>query len=355
LRCVECGSTLALVEVITPGGYPDLGPDGRLECTTCDALYPIIAGTVRALPRDQMADLWRYYPKAATALEQTVPRHAVSSMDGLQRRTVDGFAYEWEHFGRYRDHWRKNFLDYMYPFPETWFRGKLLVDAGAGSGRHSFQASQLGANVIAVDLGRAIDVARRNLPASVLTVQADVNRLPLARHDFDMVACIGVLPVVPNPEETFRRLVPFARPGGHVHIYTYWIPSHRWHRGVLKGVTAVRRITVRLPYRLLHALCVPLAALLYLIFVLPYRLARSYSFLRGLAETFPLKTYADYPFGVCVNDQFDRLSAPIEHRHTAGEIRAWFECAGFDEVIVHPNHGWVGNGILRPTSARPEA
>ncbi|MHB1808616.1 MAG: class I SAM-dependent methyltransferase [Solirubrobacteraceae bacterium] len=56
--------------------------------------------------------------------------------------------------------------------PES-FEGRLLLDVGTGSGRHAFHAAELGARVVAVDIGRSIDVARGNLPPEVLTVQAD--------------------------------------------------------------------------------------------------------------------------------------------------------------------------------------
>ena len=68
---------------------------------------------------------------------------------------------------------------------------------------------------------------------------------------------------------------------------------------------------------------------------------------RGLAESLPLKQYASYPFSVCVNDQFDRFSAPIERRYTRAQVRGWFERAGMEEVAVRPHYGWVGTGRLR--------
>lgn len=346
LRCPACRSELELVMLIEPGAYPDLGPDGQLRCSGCAQVYPIIGGTIRLLALEQLAELWTHYPKAADALASILRTQGASLDDEgtLKRDTAESFAYEWEKFGGLREEWRKNFLDYMRPHDPEWFAGKLILDAGAGSGRHSFHATQLGGEVVAVDLGRAIDVARRNLPASALTVQADVENLPLEEGRFDMVACIGVLPVVPDPERAFKRLVPFARPGGHVHIYVYWIPERRWHQRVLAGVAAGRRLTTRMPHRILHALCYPLSAVLYPLVVLPYRFARSRPALARIAEQLPLKTYADYPFGVLVNDQFDRLSAPVEHRHTLETVRQWFVSAGLEAVTVMPNHGWVGDG-----------
>ena len=58
----------------------------------------------------------------------------------------------------------------------------------------------------------------------------------------------------------------------------------------------------------------------------------------------PLKTYADYPFGVLVNDQFDRFSAPLERRYDADEVAELLDRAGLEQAVVLPNHGWIGDG-----------
>ncbi|MBA2505535.1 MAG: class I SAM-dependent methyltransferase [Thermoleophilaceae bacterium] len=298
LRCTACGGELE-----------------DLRCTGCGAQYADSAGTVRMVP---------------------------ATLERAKSDTADSFAYEWEAFGDLRDEWRKNFLDYMRPHGPEFFDGKLVLDVGTGSGRHSRQAAELGARVVAADLGDSIDVARSNLPDDALTVQADAEKLPFAPETFDLVMSIGVLHHLPDPKRAFRAIVPLAKPGGWVHIYLYWQPPVRWHRTVLRAVNAVRRVTTRMPHRVLHALCYPLAAVLWAGVVLPYRALRA----RGsrLADAFPLKTYADYPFGVLVNDQFDRFSAPIENRYEKEDVERWLRDAGLEDITVLPNHGWLGSG-----------
>jgi len=70
--------------------------------------------------------------------------------------------------------------------------------------------------------------------------------------------------------------------------------------------------------------------------------------LRGLAERMPMKQYALYPLRVCVDDQFDRFSAPIENRYTRAEVESWFERAGLEDINVQPNFGWNGSGRKKP-------
>ena len=295
------------------------------------------------LDRQARSRLAADYPAAAATLglEQPADRPPQPS---TSQRTAESFAYEWTHFGRLRPEWRKNFLDYLQPHSPESLAGKLVIDVGTGSGRHSAQAAELGARVAAVDLGRSIDVARRNLPSEVLTVQADAERLPFAPETFDLVMSIGVLHHLPDTQRALAGLVPFVSVGGHLHVYLYWLPALRWHREVLRLLTAARRVTVKLPYRVLHELCYPLSAALWLGAVAPRRFLRSRPRAAWLTNALPLKAYAEYPFGVLVNDQFDRFSAPIEQRFTRAQVHVMLERAGLDRVVTVPNNGWVADG-----------
>jgi 2-polyprenyl-3-methyl-5-hydroxy-6-metoxy-1,4-benzoquinol methylase len=350
LRCVGCGGEVRLTSLVHPGGYPELGPDGTLECRSCAARYPVVGGTARMMSEDRLAELRHGYPRAKVEWDGVSPTQPPDAEAKLKWRTAESFAYEWRRFGDLRKEWRRNFLDYMRPHSPEWFAGKLVLDVGAGSGRHSYHAHRLGARTVAVDLGQSIDVARRNLPPDALTVQADAESLPFERDTFDLVMSIGVLHHLPDTGRALRAIVPYARPGGHIQVYLYWQPLWRWHRALLRLVSLARRVTVRMPHRLLHVLCYPLAAILFALFVMPYRALRRAGPLRPLAEALPLKLYADYPFAVCVNDQFDRLSAPLERRFEREEVDALLRSAGLEERQVIANHGWLGSA-RRPGSA----
>jgi len=356
LRCLACGGCLELTSLSEHPGYPDLGPDGTLTCQDCTEHYPLIAGTPRMLTAEHLHRLHAAYPLAAQALSRhhDAAVHQPGAEVAVKQLTADSFAYEWQQFGALREEWAKNFADYMRPHTPESLSGAEVLDVGTGSGRHSFHADRAGARVVAVDLGASIDVARRNLPPSVLTVQADAEALPFARDSFDVVMSIGVLHHLPDPDRALRSIVRYARPGGCVHVYLYWIPEQRWQQAMLALVTGTRRLTVRLPHRILHILCYPLAAALLVGVVAPYRALRRRPRGRGLAGGLPLKTYADYPFSVLVNDQLDRFSAPLERRYTADEVRDAMIAAGVEDVVVLPNHGWVGDGRRPSAAGSPE-
>jgi SAM-dependent methyltransferase len=352
LRCLDCAGAVELTFLSERPGYPDLGPDGTLTCSGCGTDYPLIAGTPRMLAVEHRRALRDHYPLAAQppSGDRDRPVEQPDADAAVKRRTAASFAYEWQHFGGLRDEWQENFADYLRPHAPASLAGREILDVGTGSGRHSFHAARAGGRVVAVDLGASIDVARRNLPPSVLTVQADAEALPFAPESFDLVMSIGVLHHLPDPARALRSMTCYARTGGHVHVYVYWVPEQRWQRRALRLVTAVRRVTVRVDHRLLHALCYPIAATLLVAFVAPQRALRRRPRGRSTAAGLPLKAYADYPFGVLVNDQFDRFSAPLERRYTAQEVRQSLTAAGLEDVVVLPNHGWLGDG-RRPAGA----
>jgi hypothetical protein len=122
---------------------------------------------------------------------------------------------------------------------------------------------------------------------------------------------------------------------------------------LLSAVGLARRATTRLPHGLLYWLSYPLAAGAYAAFVLPYRAMRALPPTAGLAERLPMKQYAAYPFRVCVNDQFDRFSAPIERRYSEAEVRALLEGAALEDVTVVPSWGWLGSGRKAAAASAP--
>lgn len=262
--------------------------------------------------------------------------------------TAESFGYEWTHFSEMHAEYEQNFLDYQAPHGPEFFKGKHVLDAGCGSGRHAHYAARYGAEVWAVDLGPAVEVARANNLEDdrVRVVQADIYHLPFAPDCFDYVYSNGVLHHLPDPEGGFLALLPYLKPGGEVRIYLYWKPEGQPLKRLLLAATAgLRALTTRLPYRAVHAVSYPAAFLAFGAFVWPYRLLRRVPGLRGLAERLPMKQYANYPFRVCVNDQFDRLSAPIENRYTRAEVASWLTSQGLEDVTVRANFGWVASGI----------
>jgi 2-polyprenyl-3-methyl-5-hydroxy-6-metoxy-1,4-benzoquinol methylase len=274
------------------------------------------------------------------------PQAALTQNDRLRVETARSFGFEWNRFPEMRAEWENNFRDYMRPHTPESFCGKRVLDAGCGSGRHAHYAARNGAEVWAIDLGAAVEVAKANNQSldNVRVAQADIHHPPFELASFDLVYSIGVLHHLPDPESAFRNLLRYVKPGGWIHIYLYWRPENQpIKRALLALVSAARRITRRIPHRLLYGLSFPAAAVAFASFVWPYQLLLAAGLSR-IAERMPMKQYAKYPFRVCVNDQFDRLSAPIEFRYSRDEVEEWMRRAGLEEIVVRPNYGWCATG-----------
>ena len=335
LLCPVCGNSLLQIE------------EG-LSCSRCDDVYPIHLGTPRVLERSLRLKL---LSKASTDGSSVPPDQSTR----FKLRTAASFGYEWQKFRDLRAEWQSNFLEYMQPRNAEFFRGKRVLDAGCGTGRHAYYAAAYGAEVTAVDLSEAIDVARENTRGvgNVHTVQADLYNLPFELESFDFIYSIGVLHHLPDPEGAFQNLLRYLQPGGEIQIYLYWWPQNQPIKSMLLWcVNGARALTTRLPHQMLYWLSYPLAALAYVGFVFPYRVLRSIPVTAEVAERLPMKQYAAYPFVVCVNDQFDRFSAPIENRYTRDEVRGWLERAGLTDIQVLPNWGWLGTG-KKSVSSQP--
>lgn len=283
-------------------------------------------------------------PAIRAALQQD---SVANSFDAKQAKTALSFGYEWQRFPEMYSEWEKQFLDYMQPHRPEFFKDKKVLDAGCGNGRFAYYAGKYAREVWAIDLGPAVEVARRNTASlkNVHVVQADLHQPPFPLESFDFIYSIGVLHHLPDPETAFQNLLRYLKPGGQIQIYLYWQPERRSLKSaLLTAVNSFRNLTTRLPHWAVHAFAYPSAIGAFLFFVWPYRIMQRIPALRSVAANMPMKQYAVLPFRVCVNDQLDRFSAPIENRYTKTEVEAWLSSAGLKKSQVIANFGWLGTG-----------
>jgi SAM-dependent methyltransferase len=317
LRCPECRSPLRLLES---------------SAACANHSFPVVEGVPRLLPADLMA---LFKGENGT---------------GLRARTYRSFGFEWTSFSQQLEAYGENFRWYLEPLGGVSLEGRRVLDAGCGMGRHTHHFLRAGAEVVAVDASRAIDRAASNCAtdgaaARALFVQADLLRLPVAPDSFDLVSCLGVLHHVEDTLGGLRALTAAVHPGGHVLVFLYHDGgTSPIRRGLLRAVRGLRALTTRLPFPLLRALTLLLAVGLWAVWVVPLRLLRRHPRWRAPLASLPLGQYADYPFRVLWNDQFDRFSAPLEKRYRREEVQELMTAAGLEDVVILPGYGWRAVG-----------
>lgn len=106
--------------------------------------------------------------------------------------------------------------------------GQRVLDVGAGAGNAAIPAALAGADVVASDLTPELFEAGRRLAAArgaELDWQvADVEAMPFADDDFDVVlSCVGVM-FAPHHQASADEMVRVCRPGGTIGLVN-WTPD----------------------------------------------------------------------------------------------------------------------------------
>lgn len=282
LICVHCAEPLPPESSWNPEGT---------RCTRCGTEVPILRGIPRFVASDAYAGSfsfeWNLHRK--TQLDSTTSRESEETF-----REKTGLS------------------------PEE-VAGRLVLDVGCGMGRFADVVSRWGGKVVGIDLSLAVEAAQANLGGqeNVRILQADLFRLPFRPATFDIVYSLGVLHHTPDCEKAFRQIVPFVRPGGRVCLWVYG-KTGRWG----DFARLYRRVTVRMPCRLLHALC-HLAIPWYHICRIPLIGPRLWTLL-------PISQHPNPDWRVL--DTFDWYSPRYQSLHSYPEVYRWFRSEALEDI-----------------------
>jgi ubiquinone/menaquinone biosynthesis C-methylase UbiE len=193
-------------------------PESGQPLTLDDAEYDQRGAVVRGMLRTASG---RTYP-----IRDGVPRF-VEPASALTK-SVTSFGDQWNHFNFviFHTHWLQHTVRNTFGSADA-FRGKVVVDAGAGSGAQSLWILQSGArHVILLELSHAIDgVMRRNLEACDFQnwdiIQCSIDAPPLRNESVDLVMCHNVIQHTPSVERTAHALFRLVAPGGEFAFNCY--------------------------------------------------------------------------------------------------------------------------------------
>ena len=320
-------------------------------CCPANHAFPIIEGVPRFVSGELKLELLRCYPNFfsrrftdARSREYFPVKRKKDPMVETFRR----FGYEWTTFSNYAC---ENFETFIAHLEADFFDGKLGLDAGCGAGRHAQQASEKGAEMIAIDISPAVDAAYRKLSGNerIHVLQADIFNLPLKPEIFDLIYSIGVIHHLPEPERGFQSLIRYLSAGGSIAI---WVYKYAFRKVALE---VLRFLAVRLGDENIRRMAYVCNLIDYGIFVNLYRFAEMVPFMGDLARRLApprVREYAGHGFQVAYTDWVDRLAAPVSNYYKEYEMREWMERSGLrnTKLVAEGDSWWwiYGQKTIQP-------
>ena len=104
------------------------------------------------------------------------------------------------------------------------FKGKNILEVGAGNGRFTEILLRYGANVVAVDYSTAINANYENNHLNndkAIFIQADLFNLPIKTNNFDIVFCYGVIQHTGDNEKALLELCKYPKKDGKLLVDIY--------------------------------------------------------------------------------------------------------------------------------------
>ncbi len=251
---------------------------------------------------------------------------------------------EWaEEWSRYKDDSTFLFQEWIHPWTFEDFRGKRVLDAGCGHGRHTCMVAPYAKKIIGVDLNSA-EIASKEVAEfdNAAVVEGDIARITFDEK-FDVVFCIGVIHHTNDPTATFKHLTSLVKPGGRLIIWAYSHEGNFLNRTLVEG--AKRWGLLKLPASVLHGLAwiltLGIYPIVYTIYLLPLRPILPYYEYFGNFRKLNLKKN--------VQNVFDKLIAPQTWFLKKEEVEAWFDPASFEDVHLSNYKGvsWRASGTKR--------
>lgn len=344
VACPLCGGPLRLEAFETAEDEEEI-EEGILACG-CTAAFPVLGGVPRIVEgalhaqeefRRRRGDRLR----ESGVLSGKALQPASPEFRALVAPTMDRFGKEWEKHPLEETTWGldqttrlQHALRYLGWTAEE-AKGRVVLDAGCGTGKLTCGMASWGGEVVGVDLNPSAARgwhARRTLAgdraASVHIVQGDLMHPPFRSGSFDGVHSAGVLHHTPDTLRAFRAVAPLVKPGGSLGVWLYKVGHEE--AGRLPWLPFVRGKWASIPFRTLR----------------PWTTGMAPSVLYALLFAYAAVFHAFYAAGALLRGRrhgqtirerttslFDSLAPPFVWHHTVPEVVGWFEAAGFHEVV----------------------
>jgi len=253
------------------------------------------------------------------------------------------FGYEWHKYNSIDPNYELQFRRWIGPLAESDFRGKKILDAGAGMGRNSYWALQWGASsIVAFDFDeRSVAAARRNLAECGRVTVLFKSIYDLNWEDeFDLAFSIGVIHHLDEPQKAIQNIARALKPGGQLLIWVYSKEGNKW---LLRFIDPIRRhLTSRLPVPLVHALSYFLSIPLW-------------AFVKIFHGPTPyLAQLSRFRFAHMHSIVFDQLIPRVANYWTREEALELLNIAELQDVRIHRPENLMGWTVIAVKRHKPQ-
>ena len=144
-------------------------------------------------------------------------------------RFYEGFAGEWDDAMDREELGKRLRLVFGRLLTQVDLRGRLVLDAGAGTGHFSRALSERGARLVSLDLGHTL-LRETRRKAETLPVQGSLLDLPFANGLFDVVLCTEAIEHTSDPRRAVSELCRVTARGG---VLALTVPNRLWKPAVI--------------------------------------------------------------------------------------------------------------------------
>lgn len=189
--------------------------------------------------------------------------------------SVESFAYEWNTFDF--DFGKNGWIqDIVKPVIGTkmYFKNKIIVDCGAGSGRQSLWMAEAGAKfVFSLELSNAAQTitqrVAKKLPEKIFVIQCDISHIPIniKKVKVNLVYCVNVVQHTKDPMLTISELSSFLSKKSDLMFNAYLKKGRDLG---LWFLSLARRVTIYIPRFLLMWLTFLIAGVIHSLYLMPF-------------------------------------------------------------------------------------
>jgi SAM-dependent methyltransferase/uncharacterized protein YbaR (Trm112 family) len=346
LVCPACNRKLSLQVFLKKDGEVK---EGLLECS-CGQWFPIMNFVPRLLLGEYRGGYGKFLRRYSLKhFEDRIQGASHSDSSKIQVQKSFGSKWtsqpSWGTTGetkKFMKEWKMKKYGWVdrRNFKRSLENRKRILDAGTGLGREAMDFCEAcrDGEVFGVDLSEAVDIAYLNTRkySNIHIIQADLMRLPFKKKTFDFIFSEGVLHHTPDTKKAFRALLNFLAPEGEIAIYVYK------KKGPIREFCDdyIREFTTKLSdkecwefSRKMTHLGKALSDL-----HIEFKVPEDIPVVEMKAGKYNLQRFFYYHIFKCFwNDRFtfdennlinfDWYHPANAHRHTAREVKAWFQKA----------------------------